>query len=115
MTPALLTLLGLLVASLSALVAGGVAWGRFAAALETLRSDHRDLAARVEKATADGQQIALLQQSVADLRAEVMSLRQKAHDQMGINSRVATLLDTLSSRLGHAEDDLRRSTHPSPR
>lgn len=48
-TPPLLTLLGLLVAAVSALIAGGVAWGRFAAALDQLRQDHRDLAALLER------------------------------------------------------------------
>lgn len=115
LTPALLALGGLLVAALGAILGGGVAWGRFAATLEQLRADHTTLVAKVERATADGAQIAALQQSVADIRAEVAGLRQSRHDHGASLARHATLLDTLSSRVGHTEDDLRASRHPSPR
>lgn len=115
LTPPLLALLGMLIAALGALLGGGVAWGRFAATLEQLRADHTTLVAKVERATADGAQIAALQQSVADLRAEVAGLRQSRHDHGAALARHATLLDTLSSRVGHTEDDLRASRHPSPR
>lgn len=115
LTPALLTLLGLLVASLSALVAGGVAWGRFASALDQLRSDHADLRADVKRAAEAGQQIAVMQQSIADLRAEVTLLRERSHKSASEDTRLGTLLDALAARVGHLDDDLRRSHTPSPR
>lgn len=115
LTPALLALGGLLVAALSALIAGAIAWGRFAAALEQLRADHADLRADVKRAAEAGAQIAVLQQAVADLRAEVTLLRDRSHKSASEDTRLGTLLDALAARVGHAEDDIRRSHIPSPR
>lgn len=92
-TPPILTLLGLLIAAVSALIAGGVAWGRFAAALDQLRQDHRDLAARVERAIADGAEIGVLRQSLADLRAEVSALRDHRHRVSTDLARIGGLLE----------------------
>lgn len=108
-----LALLGLLVAALSALLAGGIAWGRFSAVIEQLRADHADLRVEVRKGQADGAQIAVLSQRLADQDAEVKRLRQTAHD---LGTALATLRahhDALASRVGHLDDDVRRSTHPS--
>jgi len=110
-----LALLGLLVAALSALLAGGVSWGRFSAALDQLRSDQRDLKDEVRKATADGQEIAVLRQRIADQGAEVKGLRDAKHDHGQALARLSERLDALTARVGHLDDDVRRSTHPSPR
>lgn len=112
LTPGLLALLGLLVAALGALLGGGVAWGRFAATLEQLRADHADLRVEVRKGQADGAQIAVLSQRLADQDAEVKRLRAVAHD---LGTALATLRaqhEALSSRVGHLDDDVRRSSLP---
>ena len=115
LTPALLALLGMLVAALSALVAGGVAWGRFAGALETLRGDHAELRADVRRAAEAGAQIGAIVQTIADLKAEVGALRDFKHKHGTAFERLAERVEGLASRLGHAEDDIRRSHHPSPK
>lgn len=112
LTPALLTLLGLLVAALSALIAGAVAWGRFSSALETLRADHADLRAEVRKGQADGAQLAAVAQRVADQAAEIKGLRDGRHDHAAMLARLSEKVEALSSRVGHIDDDVRRSSHP---
>lgn len=112
LTPALLTLLFGLVAALSALLAGGVAWGRFSAALETLRSDHADLRAEVRKGQADGAQLAAVAQRVADQAAEIKMLRDARHEQAATLARLSEKIDALGARVGHIDDDVRRSSHP---
>jgi hypothetical protein len=112
LTPGLLALGGLLVAALSALLAGGVAWGRFDAALTQIRSDHAELRADVKRAAESGAQIAVLQQAVADLRARVELLGTRSHQAASEATRLATLLDALTSRVGEISDDVRHSSHP---
>lgn len=114
LTPALLALLGVLVAALSALVAGAVAWGRFSSALETLRADHADLRAEVRKGQADGAQLAAVAQRVADQAAEIKGLRDGRHDHAAMLARISERLDALSSRVGTLHDDVRHSSHPHP-
>lgn len=115
LTPPLLALAGLLVAALGALLGGGVAWGRFAATLEQLRSDHADLRADVKRAAEAGAQIAVLQQSVADLKARVEVLGDRSHKAASESTRLATLLDALTGRVAALTDDVRASHHPSPK
>lgn len=115
LTPALLTLLFGLVASLSALIAGGVAWGKFSAALEQLRVDHAELRADVKKGAADGAQIATMQQSISDLRTEVNGLRQRAHKSETEAATLRAEVNALDRRVGTLADDLRASHHPSPK
>ncbi len=115
LTPALLALGGLLVAALGALLGGAVAWGRFAQTLDQLRADHAELRVEVRKGQSDGAQIAAVAQRVADQAAEIKMLRDARHDHAAALARLTEKLDALAARLGHAEDDLRRSHHPSPR
>jgi hypothetical protein len=115
LTPGLLALLGLLVAALGALLGGGAAWGRFAATLEQLRADHADLRAEVRKGQADGAQLAAVAQRVADQAAEIKALRDARHDHAAALARLAERQDALASRVGHLDDDVRASRHPSPR
>lgn len=110
-----LALLGLLVAALSALLAGGVAWGRFSAVIDQLRADHADLRVEVRKGQADGAQIAAVAQRVADQAAEIKILRDARHEHGSSLARLSERLDALTARVGHIDDDVRRSTHPSPR
>jgi outer membrane murein-binding lipoprotein Lpp len=115
LTPALLALLGMLVAALGALLGGGVAWGRFAATLDQLRADHADLRVEVRKGQADGTQIAVLCQRSSDLESEVKGLRAKTHELGTAITRLTTQHDALASRVGTLHDDVRASHHPSPR
>ena len=48
-SPVLLALCGLLLSALGAITAGGVAWGRFANALDRLREDHRETRDEVKR------------------------------------------------------------------
>jgi len=113
LTPGLLALGGLLVAALGALLGGAAAWGRFAATLEQLRSDHADLRAEVRKGQADGAQLAAVAQRVADQAAEIKGLRDTRHEHAGQLARLVERVDSLTSRVGHLDDDVRRSAHPT--
>lgn len=111
-TPALLTLLGLLVASLSALLAGGVAWGRFASALEQLRSDHRDLRDDVRKGALDGAELAAHRQRLADHDAEIRSMRERLHKAESAATRLEAELSAVRRTAERAEDAQRQTHHP---
>lgn len=112
---AFLVLAGFLLTALGVLAGGAVAWGRFQATLEQLRADQAELKDAVRKGQADGAQIAVLQQRAADQDAEVKRLRQTVHDLGTSLARLTATVESISSRVGHLDDDLRRSHTPSPR
>lgn len=98
LSPVLLTLLGFLLAAVSALIAGGIAWGRFAAALESLRSDHAALRAELKEAVHTLGDIAVLRTRVETLQAEVQSLRAARHDEAAKVARLGEAVESLRSR-----------------
>jgi uncharacterized coiled-coil DUF342 family protein len=112
-SPVILALLALLVSALGALLAGGVAWGRFAAALERLREDHRDLRTEVQRAVDAVSGLAVARTRLDALESEVRDLRAAKHSQA---SELATLRAELSAVRKTAEtahDEARASHHPS--
>jgi uncharacterized protein (DUF3084 family) len=112
-SPILLALLGLLVSALGALLAGGVAWGRFAAALDRLREDHRELRTEVQRAVDAVTGLAVARTRLDVLEAEVKDLRTAKH---AAASELATLRAELVAVRRTAEtahDEARASHHPS--
>jgi biopolymer transport protein ExbB/TolQ len=78
-SPVVLTLLGLLVTAVSALLAGGVAWGRFSSALEALRADHAGLRADLKGVVSAISEVSLLRSHLHEARDEITRLRERAH------------------------------------
>lgn len=94
-SPVLLALLGLALSMISGLLAGGIAWGRFSGALETLRADHAALRGDLKEAIATLSGVAVLRDRVDTLNEEVRSLRQARHEQA---AQIARLIEQAESR-----------------
>jgi len=98
LSPILLTLCGLLLAALSALLAGGIAWGRFASALEQLRDDHKGLREDLKKAVDALTGVPVMRQQIQSLEIEVRDLRDAKH-------RMASAITKMEAEFG----ELRRT------
>lgn len=112
LSPVLLALCGLLLSALGAITAGGVAWGRFANALDRLREDHRETRDEVKRLVDTVTGLAIARQRIDTLEAEVKVLRDARHLQA---SEIATLRAELSAVRKTAEtahDEARASHHP---
>lgn len=109
-TPVALTLIGLLIAAISALIAGGVAWGKFSSALDELRKDQALLREDVRRGQADGAHIAVMTSRVSTLEVEVKSLRENSHKQASMIATFEARIDSLRSAVERAMD--RASNHP---
>jgi hypothetical protein len=100
-SPVVLTLVGFLLAAVSALLAGGVAWGRFAAALDSLRADHKALRDELKEAVHTLGGVAVLRSAVDSLDMEVRTLRQGRHDQASQLARMAAEIEALRARVAN--------------
>jgi len=112
LSPILLALLGLLLSALGAVVAGAVAWGRFAAALDRLREDHRELRVEVQRAVDAVTSIAVAKQRLDALEAEARDLRAAKHTQASSITRLEAELAAVRATAERAHDEARASHHP---
>jgi methyl-accepting chemotaxis protein len=118
LSPVLLTLCGLLLAALSALLAGGIAWGRFASALDQLRDDHKGLRADLKAAVEALTGVAVLRQRVEQLEGEVRDLRTAKHTTASTVTRLEAELEQVRRTADRATDavhDLAHTPHGVPR
>jgi outer membrane murein-binding lipoprotein Lpp len=97
-SPIILTLFGFLLATVSALLAGGVAWGKFSSALETLRADHAALRNDLKEAVHTLGGVAVLRERVDSLTDDVRTLRQGRHDQAAQIARLTEQIEALRQR-----------------
>lgn len=111
-SPILLALLGLLLSALGAVVAGAIAWGRFAAALDRLREDHRETRDEVKKLVGEVTGVALAKQRLDALEAEVSKQRDARHAQASAITRIEAELAAVRTTAERARDEARASHHP---
>lgn len=112
-SPVLLALCGLLLSALGAVVAGGIAWGRFASALDRLREDHRELRTEVQRAVDAVTGLAIARQRIDTLEAEVKDLRSAKHSHASELAALHAELASVRKTAEHAHDEARASHHPS--
>lgn len=110
-SPILLALCGLLLTALSALLAGGVAWGRFAAALERLREDHQGLRADLKTAVDALSSVPVMRQRLDAVEGEVRDLRAAKHTQASAVTRLEAELEQVRRTADRATDAVHALTH----
>ena len=113
LSPILLALLGLLLSALGAVVAGGIAWGRFASALDRLREDHRETRDEVKRLVDTVTKHAVTQSRVETLEVEVRDLRASKHSQASDLATLRAELAAVRKTAETAHDEARASHHPS--
>lgn len=119
LSPIILALCGFLLAAVSALIAGGVAWGRFASVIDQLREDHKALRADLKAAVEALTGVPVMRQRLDSLEAEVRDLRAEKHKQASTITRLEAEFASVRRTAERAADDARAShvtpTHGAPR
>ena len=105
-SPILLALCGLLLSALGAVVAGGIAWGRFASALDRLREDHRELRTEVQRAVDAVTGLAIARQRIDTLEAEVKDLRSAKHSHASELAALRAELDGVTAGSASAAGEI---------
>ena len=110
-SPVLLALCGLLLSALGAVIAGGVAWGRFAAALDRLREDHRETRDEVKRLVDTVTGLAVARTRIDALEAETRDLRAAKHTQASQITRLEAELSAVRTTAERAHDEARAAHH----